>query len=38
VLPDQVANDIEPEWFAEGENIRVADAFLVDIMSALIEY
>jgi len=32
VLPDQVAKDLEPEWFAEGENIRVADAFLVDVM------
>lgn len=32
VLPDQVAKDIEPEWFSEGENIRVADAFIVDIM------
>lgn len=32
VLPDQVARDIEPEWFVEGENIRVADAFVVDIM------
>ena len=32
VLPDQAARDIEPEWFEEGENIRVADAFVVDIM------
>ena len=32
VLPDQAAKDLEPEWFAEGDNIRVADAFLVDIM------
>lgn len=32
VLPDQVAKDIAPEWFEEGENIRVADAFVVDIM------
>lgn len=32
VLPDQAARDLEPEWFAEGDNIRVADAFLVDIM------
>ena len=32
ILPDQVAKDIEPEWFYEGENIRVADAFIVDIM------
>ncbi|MBK6401902.1 MAG: hypothetical protein IPP18_13440 [Rhodocyclaceae bacterium] len=32
VLPDQAAKDIDPAWFAEGENIRVADAFVVDIM------
>jgi predicted nucleotidyltransferase len=32
VLPDQAAKDIKPEWFEEGENIRVADAFVVDIM------
>ena len=32
VLPDQAAKDIDPEWFEEGENIRVADAFVVDIM------
>ena len=32
VLPDQAAKDLPPEWFAEGENIRIADAFLVDIM------
>jgi predicted nucleotidyltransferase len=32
VLPDQAAKDLEPEWFAEGENIRVADAFVVDLM------
>ena len=32
VLPDQVAKDLEPEWFVEGDNIRVADAYLVDIM------
>lgn len=32
VLPDQVAKDIDPAWFEEGENIRVADAFVVDIM------
>jgi hypothetical protein len=31
-LPDQAARDLQPEWFAEGENIRVADAFLVDVM------
>jgi hypothetical protein len=32
VLPDQAAKDLEPEWFTEGDNIRVADAFLVDVM------
>ncbi len=32
VLPDQAAREIDPAWFAEGENIRVADAFIVDIM------
>ena len=32
VLPDQAAKDIQPEWFEEGENIRVADAFVVDLM------
>ena len=32
VLPDQAAKDLEPEWFAEDEKIRVADAFLVDVM------
>lgn len=33
VLPDQVAKDIDPAWFNEGENIRVADAFIVDTCS-----
>jgi predicted nucleotidyltransferase len=32
LLPDQAARALEPEWFEEGENIRVADAFVVDIM------
>lgn len=32
VLPDQAAKDLDPAWFSEGENIRVADAFVVDIM------
>ncbi len=32
MLPDQAAKDIDPAWFEEGENIRVADAFVVDIM------
>lgn len=32
VLPDQAAKDIDPDWFNEGQNIRVADAFVVDVM------
>jgi len=32
VLPDGAAKDIEPKRFEEGENIRVADAFVVDLM------
>lgn len=32
VLPDQAAQALEPEWFTEGDNIRVADAFVVDLM------
>lgn len=32
VLSDQAARDIDPAWFEEGENIRVADVFVVDIM------
>lgn len=32
VLPDKAAKDLEPAWFEEGENIRVADAIVVDIM------
>lgn len=32
LLPDRAAKDIDPEWFEEGGNIRVADAFVVDIM------
>lgn len=32
VLPDQAARDLEPEWFADGENIRVADVFIVDLL------
>lgn len=31
-LPDQAAKELDPAWFEEGENIRVADAFVVDIM------
>lgn len=32
VLPDRAAKDIDPAWFEEGDNIRVADAFVVDLM------
>lgn len=32
VLPDQAAKDLDPAWFPEGENIRVADAIIVDLM------
>lgn len=32
LLPDKAAKDLDPQWFQEGENIRVADAFVVDIM------
>lgn len=32
VLPDQAARDLDPAWFELGENIRVADAFVVDLM------
>ena len=32
ILPDRAARDLEPGWFEEGDNIRVADAFVVDIM------
>lgn len=32
VLPDRAARDIDLAWFEEGDNIRVADAFVVDLM------
>lgn len=31
-LPDRVADALDPAWFADGETIRVADAFVVDLM------
>jgi hypothetical protein len=31
LLPDKAAEALDPRWFGEGENIRVADAFVVDI-------
>ena len=33
-LPDGVARDLDPQWFTEGETIRVADAFVVDLLFA----
>lgn len=32
ILPDHAAREIEPAWFEEGETIRVADEFVVDVM------
>ena len=32
LLPDGVARDLDPAWFIEGDTIRVADAFVVDLM------
>lgn len=32
LLPQQVAKDIDPAWFEEGNTIRVADEFVVDVM------
>lgn len=32
LLPDQAARELDAAWFEEGDNIRVADAYLVDIM------
>lgn len=32
LLPDKAAAGIDPSWFEDGENIRVADAFVVDLM------
>ncbi len=32
LLPDRVAEQLLPEWFVEGETIRVADEFVVDLM------
>jgi predicted nucleotidyltransferase len=32
LLPDKAAEELDPQWFDEGDNIRVADAFVVDIM------
>jgi len=32
MLPDKTAKELEPEWFEEGENIRLADEFVVDLI------
>jgi len=32
-LPDQAAKDMKPQWFTEGGTIRVADDFVVDVMT-----
>ena len=32
VLADQSAREIDPAWFTEGENIRVADEITVDLL------
>lgn len=31
-LPDRAAEQLDPDWFAEGDTIRVADAFVIDLM------
>ena len=31
-LPDRAAAGLEPAWLEEGENIRVADVFVIDVM------
>lgn len=32
LLPEKVAGQIDPVWFKEGNTIRVADEFVVDVM------
>lgn len=32
ILPDRAASEIVPEWFEEGEGIRVADEIVVDLI------
>jgi predicted nucleotidyltransferase len=32
LLPDRAAREIDPAWFEEGDKIRIADEFVVDIM------
>ncbi len=32
LLPDKASGEFLPEWFTEGESIRVVDPFLVALM------
>ena len=32
VLPERASGQIDPAWFGEGETIRVADEFVVDLL------
>lgn len=32
ILPDRSARDLAPDWFEEGEGIRVADEIVVDLV------
>jgi len=32
MLPDKTVKELEPEWLEEGENIRLADEFVVDLI------
>lgn len=32
VLPERASEEIDPAWFEEGETIRIADEFVVDVL------
>lgn len=32
ILPERASEQIDPAWFEEGETIRVADEFIVDLL------
>jgi len=32
VLPDKASSGLDPKWFEEGENIRLADEVVVDLI------
>ncbi len=32
ILPERAGGQIDPAWFEEGETIRVADEFIVDLL------